>query len=132
MEAVMSRAANLGVAASFLLSLVFSACAMAADISGTWTAIEVGGQPASGANVAFEGNRVSASAGCNRIAGSSEIKGSTIKLGPLMATRMFCEGKMEAEQALTSALEQARSFSLDGGVLVLKGDGGNVTARFKR
>jgi heat shock protein HslJ len=128
----MTRALHVGTAASAILSLLFSACAMAADISGSWTATEVGGQPASGSSVAFEGNRVSASAGCNRIAGPAEIKGSTIKLGPLMATRMFCEGKMEAEQALSSALEQARSFSLDGGVLVLKGDGGAVTARFKR
>jgi hypothetical protein len=44
----------------------------------------------------------------------------------------MCEGKVETESQYFAALEAARSFVLDNGMLVLKDDGGDVILKFKK
>lgn len=55
--------------------------------------------------------KVYGDSGCNRFTGGYTIKGDRIKIGPLASTMMFCEGKMDAEQAFLTKLQAAVSFS---------------------
>ena len=69
--------------------------AAANSLVGTeWVLKDLGGTPAlSGvqATLAFpETGRVSGAASCNRFTGTVEIVGSSLKFGPLAATRMAC------------------------------------------
>ena len=70
-------------------------------------------------SITFSDGSLSATVGCNNVFGSAELAigdPSTITLsGPLVSTKMFCEGLMEAEAALISILE--------GEFLSIVGDG---------
>lgn len=64
-------------------------------LAGTkWSLEEIGGKPVmadSRASLDFPSNSgVAGNGSCNRFTGSVEITGSTLKLGPLAATRMMC------------------------------------------
>ena len=55
--------------------------------------------------------RVFGDAGCNRFTGGYTVKkNGTLKIGPLASTMMFCEGKMDAEQAFLTKLQAAVSY----------------------
>jgi heat shock protein HslJ len=45
---------------------------------------------------------------------------------------MMCEGKSEIESQYFAALQAARSFTIDEGMLVIKDDGGKVILKFKK
>lgn len=75
---------------------------------------------------------VSGDTGCNRIIGNYTVDGSTIEIGPLATTLMFCEGKMEAEQAFIAALEKSTSFTVKQDRLKLFGPKGKVTVTLTR
>lgn len=66
--------------------------------------------------------RVSGNAGCNRYNGSYELKGTSIKVGPLMTTRMACEN-LTGENKFTQALEGENKISVNETVLVFSKDG---------
>jgi putative lipoprotein len=68
--------------------------------------------------------------GCNTFRGPYELDGESIALGPLAGTLMACEEpKMTAEAAYLPALEASDSWAIEGGELVLSGDG-DETLRF--
>lgn len=75
---------------------------------------------------------VSGDAGCNRIIGTYTVDGSTIDIGPLATTLMYCEGVMEAEQAFIKALERSTSFGVKKDRLKLYGPKGKVTVTLTR
>ena len=55
--------------------------------------------------------KVYGDAGCNRFTGGYTVKkNGTLKIGPLASTMMFCEGKMDAEQAFLTKLQAAVGF----------------------
>lgn len=54
--------------------------------------------------------RVFGDSGCNRFTGGYKVKGDRITIGPLASTMMFCEGKMDAEQAFLTKLQAAVSY----------------------
>jgi heat shock protein HslJ len=56
--------------------------------------------------VVIDGNRLSASVGCNTLGGGVLVDGDTLTLdGPLISTMMYCEGLMDAEAALATVLQ---------------------------
>ncbi|MFM8997815.1 MAG: META domain-containing protein [Candidatus Limnocylindrus sp.] len=56
--------------------------------------------------VVIEGDRLSASAGCNTLGGGIRVDGDTVTLdGPLISTMMYCDGLMDAEAALATVLQ---------------------------
>jgi putative lipoprotein len=62
--------------------------------------------------------------GCNTFAGSYELGGDSIKIGPLASTMMACEeAKSAAEAAYLPALEAADAWAVEDGELVLSSDG---------
>jgi heat shock protein HslJ len=56
--------------------------------------------------VVIEGDRISASVGCNTMGGGVLVDGEKLTLdGPLISTEMACEGLMDAEAALAKVLQ---------------------------
>jgi len=56
--------------------------------------------------VVIDGDRLSASVGCNTLGGGVLVDGDTLILdGPLISTMMYCEGLMDAEAALATVLQ---------------------------
>ena len=108
-----------------------------AELAGTsWTFVSIGGvavardRPTS---LAFEGAKLSGSAGCNRFSGGYDSKGDTLTAGPLMATEMACPGAGMTQENAFFALMQGPvrlSFPADG-TLILTGAEGR-TAVLKR
>jgi putative lipoprotein len=98
-----------------------------------WRLTSLGGTPippeARDAVLRFEagmdGARFSASAGCNRFAGSARVEGETLVFGPARATRMACPPPLDAaEAALSAALASTARWHVDGTTLrLLDGDG---------
>lgn len=74
--------------------------------------------------------KVNGDAGCNRFIGDYGVKGSTIDIGPLGSTLMFCEGVMDAERAYLKALEKATAFTVKGTTLTLFGPRGGTLLTF--
>lgn len=88
-----------------------------ADLNGEWIVTELSGADLSGADkpkLAFDTGekRMSASAGCNNIAGAAELTDgvpSAIRFKGMLSTRKMCID-MSKETALTRALEQVTRF----------------------
>jgi heat shock protein HslJ len=91
-----------------------------------WVLIELGGKPVAAAATVeapyleLEGGRVTGTGGCNRLTGTYETSGDTLRFGPLATSRMACEeGVMRRETAFLAALAATTRFGLAGSSLVL-------------
>jgi heat shock protein HslJ len=98
-----------------------------------WLAEEIdGGGVAAGveSTLEFSANRVTGSAGCNRLTGPVTIDGAHLTFGALATTRRMCPPPaMEQEQRLLAVLANVRRFEGREGKLLLLGDGSEVLAR---
>ena len=101
-------------------------------LDGAWRATEVQGQIVSGPTLDIDAQKVSGNAGCNRFNGPIQVDGSTVKFGPLATTRMFCDGKMEAESAYLAALQSATRYEFSADTLSLFGGDDTVVAKFAK
>mgnify|MGYP001353173174 CR=1 FL=1 len=80
-----------------------------------------------------DGERISGSAGCNRLSGSYKVEGRTLTAGPLMATKMACPGAGMMQESAFFALMRGPvtlSFPSDGTLEITGADG--QTAVLKR
>jgi heat shock protein HslJ len=91
-----------------------------------WRLVELNGRPAgtgAGGRPAtlqfIEEGRVAGFGGCNRIAGPYAVTGDSLRLGPLVMTRMACSEGMELETAFAAALDSVESYRRDGSALEL-------------
>lgn len=107
------------------------------ELAGTnWTFVSIGGVAVAGdrpASLAFEGDRMSGSAGCNRFSGGYTVESRTLTAGALMATKMACPGAGMTQENAFFALMRGPvglRFPSDG-TLVLTGAEGQ-TAVLKR
>ncbi len=83
--------------------------------------------------IQFKENDVAGHGGCNRFAGRYSFDGSSIKIGPLVSTKMACEPEvMNAEQAWLRMLESARKAEATPKTLVLKDQTETVIATLRR
>ena len=89
-------------------------------------------RPSQGPTLQYTTDKVSGTGGCNQFNGPITIEDDAVQIGPLASTRMLCEGKAEIEAQYLAALEAARTFTLDGEVLVLKAEDGHVLVKFKK
>jgi len=118
-----------------VLTLASGLPALADDdgpVTASWTAVELNGKPVSGPTLEYTTDKASGTGGCNRFNGPITIEDDAIQIGPLVSTKMMCEGKADIESQYFAALEAARSFVIDNGTLILKDEGGHVIAKFKR
>ena len=128
----MRRAAALVIGAA---ALALSGAAMADDDdppTASWVAFELNGKAVEGPTLQYTTDKVSGTGGCNQFNGPITIEDDAVQIGPLASTRMMCEGKADVETQYFAALQEARTFTLDGEVLVLKAEDGHVLLKFKK
>lgn len=84
------------------------------------------------ASVRFmQDHRVAGFTGCNRFSGSYTLGGRSIRVGPVIATRMACPASGNIEVPYVKALENARQIDIQGNGLELLDDTGRRIARFR-
>jgi heat shock protein HslJ len=76
--------------------------------------------------------KITGSGGCNQFFGAYAISGNTINIGPIASTRKGCPGIIGGEAAFFAPLEIAKSFTQEGGTLVLFDATGAKIAEFDR
>lgn len=104
---------------------------------GTWTAEEIGGAPRTPGVASFitltGDGKVRGRGGCNSFSGRWEVVDGVLTIGPLGATRRACPPPtMDQEARFFSALESARGFRMQQGLLVLLDADGAALARLDR
>lgn len=121
-----------------IIPLTLTACVAQAPpfnaLAGSeWRFTEIDGEkPASDkAALSFGDDRISGTAGCNRMGGPWRVENDRLIAGPFAETRMFCGGKVgEQEQAIGALLVSAPGIALEGGRLELASRG--HSARLER
>ncbi|WP_396625219.1 META domain-containing protein [Luteitalea sp.] len=127
-------------ALSSILALMCLSAALAVAQPSTldgssWTLTTLAGHPSlhGTPTLRFEGGRVSGNDSCNTYRGTYTGEGTTFRVGPLVATRMACQGpRMAQAAAFTEALGKARVTRIEDGVLVLADESGAALATFTR
>ncbi|WP_169799535.1 META domain-containing protein [Novosphingobium lentum] len=114
-----------------LLGACASGVPNALALSGTqWRVVSIDGDaPAvpGKAKVEFHGTRIGANVGCNGMGGDFRVDGNRLIAGPLMATRMFCDGPVWGqEQAINALLAAAPQIERSGTTLRLDSGGHTV------
>lgn len=99
-----------------------------AGLAGTkWSIMRIDGAPPVAPDKAmmrFEQDRLSANVGCNGIGGDYRVEGGRLIAGPLMATRMFCEGAVwKQEEAVNALLSAAPEVQRSGATMRLMSGG---------
>ncbi|MDT0509154.1 META domain-containing protein [Novosphingobium sp. MMS21-SN21R] len=93
----------------------------------TWSIMRIDGAPPVAPDKAmmrFDQERLSASVGCNGIGGDYRVEGGRLIAGPLMATRMFCEGPVwKQEEAVNALLSAAPEIQRSGATMRLMSGG---------
>lgn len=120
------------IALAAVSALLLAGCATApaggAGLAGTqWTILRVDGaapEVPEKASLKFEDDRLSANVGCNGIGGNYRVEGARLVAGPLMATRMFCEGPVwQQEEAVNALLSAAPEIERQGRTMRLVSGG---------
>lgn len=76
----------------------------------------------------FEGDRLSAYAGCNRMSGGYTLDGDALVAAEFAMTMMACdESLMTQESWVSTLLSSSPTISLGGETLTLTGEGGTIT-----
>ena len=79
----------------------------------------------------FESGTVAGKSGCNTYSGSYTASGSSLKVGPLMSTKMACDQiAMDAEAAYLAAMDKAAAYTAEGGKLTIFDSSNKEVARF--
>jgi heat shock protein HslJ/uncharacterized membrane protein len=98
-----------------------------------WAIAIIGGRPVTheGAEMRFEGGRLTGSAGCNRFSAHYTLNRGTLRVGFVRATRMACpEPAMTAENRVLAILAQPMRVRLTGRrTVMLVTEGGGITLR---
>jgi heat shock protein HslJ len=109
-----------------------------ADVIGSeWVLEELGGRGVVGGvqvTLAFpEAGKVAGNGGCNRYFGAARISGDRIEVQHIGSTRMACPpAVMDQEHGLFEALQKAKRFEVDGGVLLIHSAAVDEPLKFSR
>ena len=89
-----------------------------------FTAIDGSAPTSSEAALSFQADRLNGNVGCNRMGGPWRLENGRLIAGPLMQTKMACEGAVgEQEQSVSALLVSAPEVTLDGDRLTLRSSG---------
>lgn len=104
------------------------------NLDGTgWRVLHVGGvAPEAGSEptIAFQGDEISGSTGCNEYGGPVAIDGLTIQIDDPTMTLRLCEGPVGTmETAFLAALRGAEELVVQGANLLIRGSGGEILLR---
>lgn len=120
------------IAVALCLALICAACVARPAASerlaeSQWRFVTIDGDAPAAPDKAlltFEDERLSASVGCNGMGGDWRIEQGRLIAGPLMGTRMYCEGRVwQQEQAISALLVAAPTIEWQGDRLVLRSSG---------
>jgi heat shock protein HslJ len=123
--------------------MILAACTSSSSQSGgdltgkVWALTELMGKPLvadTGISAEFTTDgKVAGSAGCNRYSGTYTVSGSNITFSsPMAATMMMCEQAiMDQESAYLKALNEAKTYAVNGDQLTLTGGDGAQLAVYK-
>ncbi|HSG33380.1 MAG TPA: META domain-containing protein [Sphingomonadaceae bacterium] len=88
-----------------------------------WHFVAIDGEAAAARDTTliFEADRVSANVGCNGMGGNWRVESDRLIAGPIVQTRMFCQGKVwDQEQAVSALLVAAPQVRFEGEALMLE------------
>lgn len=90
----------------------------------SWTFVSIDGEaPRSPkAELRIYPRRIAATAGCNGLGGELEVTNGQLKVGPIVATRMYCDGLMEQERAISELLGASPAFFIENGRMGIRSD----------
>lgn len=113
-----------------ILAAALSACAATNAGSSSltesqWRFVAIdGAAPVSDtASLSFQERTLSANVGCNGMGGPWRVEGGRLIAGPLVSTRMFCEGRMEQENAVSAMLSGGPRLTVAGDRMMLTSAG---------
>ena len=106
-------------------------------IGGTWVAQDIDGagvvNDAISSLVFSNDARVTGRGACNRYNGTVEVRGASLIVGELLATKMACApALMDQETKFLAALQATRTYRMEGDQLVLVDATGTARLRFSR
>tara|TARA_R110002094_G_scaffold100763_7_gene100871 strand:+ start:2397 stop:2789 length:393 start_codon:yes stop_codon:yes gene_type:complete len=95
--------------------------------AGTWQVVEMNGTPFTGtATLSFpKAGQIAGQAPCNRYVAEMIVPYPWFEVGPIAATRMACP-ELDQEAVFFKALEAATLSEVQGGLLILSDDAGDV------
>jgi heat shock protein HslJ len=132
---------------AFLLLLFAAACTPVADVQreaapagldGTsWTLTAIRGNPVvagSSVTLEFAQDDASGNGGCNQYRGAFSTEGSTLSIGPTIATKRACADRaMNAQEtAYLEALSHTAKYEISGNRLVLRDAGNGALLEYTR
>ena len=91
-------------------------------LSGVFTVLTINGEKISPtALLEFNktDNKIWGNAGCNDFSGKYTQDASSLKIGQLTSTKMYCDGAMKDEDAIQRVLKNVGSFDISNGTLTL-------------
>ena len=91
-------------------------------LSGVFTVLTINGEKISPtAILQFNkaDNKIWGNAGCNDFSGKYTQDASSLKIGQLTSTKMYCDGAMKNEYAIQRVLKNVGSFDISNGTLTL-------------
>jgi heat shock protein HslJ len=98
-----------------------------------WHAVTISGvQAVHIETLEFDAHRVAGRGACNRFSAGLTQAGSVLTIGHPVATRMYCQGRMNDEKAYFDALAAVHGYQLGDGTLVLKASDGHVLITMKK
>jgi heat shock protein HslJ len=121
--------------------LVYEALSAERALEGSWVATSyfrpgavTSLLPGTTITATFGEGRISGNGGCNEYGGPYEARRSTIRIGPIMATKRACVDAAATQQETEyfAALELARSFELSSNGLTLLREGGTIAVTYAR
>lgn len=97
------------------------------EVAGGWQLIQLGDEAIDAIAIPTlditETGAASGTGGCNQYSGTVMVSPTEIRVGPLMATKIGCDGPINRlETRFLAALQEARAWTIDTeGLLVLEG-----------
>ena len=77
-------------------------------------------------------NKISGKTNCNTYSGPFSINNNEIKIGPLAATKMYCEENvMEVERNIFKAFAEAKTYLYDNNMFTLSSENGVLLRAFR-
>ena len=120
-------------------ALTISGCKDLNDIAGSYQVMTADGMDLTDQGVTLtikideSGNQISGNSGCNQYSGPFTIReNSTIDLGMMMSTKMYCVEKAEIEDTYMSQLKDIHTAKLKKDVLELMDIDGKVVITAKK
>ena len=99
----------------------------------TWHVVEIEGvRPPNPQTLQFGDQRVTGQGPCNRFAAGFKQTGQSIEIGQPVATRMFCQARMEAEKRYFDALHAVRGYALEDSTLSLNAADGHTLVKLTK